>query len=99
TPSVALRHYVDPTEAAFERALDWRPAEKGGARSGAPSAQNAAQQGAAPNRGELQAITQALQEEVIPPNPATPSDIVHVRPRECMGIEPTESFVQTPRWF
>jgi integrase len=29
TPSVALRHYVDPTEAAFERAVNWRPAESG----------------------------------------------------------------------
>ena len=27
TPSVALRHYVDPTEAAFDRALEWRPSE------------------------------------------------------------------------
>ena len=32
TPSVALRHYVDPTEVAFDRALDWRP--KSGAKSG-----------------------------------------------------------------
>ena len=34
TPSVALRHYVDPTETAFDRALDWRPATRGGAANG-----------------------------------------------------------------
>ncbi len=33
TPSVALRHNVDPTEAAFDQALEWRPT--GGAKSGA----------------------------------------------------------------
>lgn len=34
TPSVALRHYVDPTEAAFDRAVNWRP-EQCGAKSSA----------------------------------------------------------------
>lgn len=43
TPSVALRHYVDPTETAFDRALSWQPAETGGAKSGAREAQKAAQ--------------------------------------------------------
>jgi hypothetical protein len=33
TPSVALRHYVDPTEAAFEQAQDWTP-KSGAAGSG-----------------------------------------------------------------
>jgi integrase len=47
TPSVALRPYVDPTEAAFEQARAWQPARAGGARSGAPAAQKAAQQAAA----------------------------------------------------
>ena len=50
TPSVALRHYVDPTEAAYERATTWVP--EGGAKSGAPGAQNAAQQVPAGNRTE-----------------------------------------------
>ncbi len=52
TPSVALRHYVDPTESAFERATTWVP--EGGAKSGAPSAQNAAQQVPAANGKESQ---------------------------------------------
>ena len=42
TPSVALRHYIDPTESAFEKATSWVP--EGGAKSGAPEAQNPAQQ-------------------------------------------------------
>jgi hypothetical protein len=29
TPSVALRHFVDPTEAAFESARTWTPRECG----------------------------------------------------------------------
>jgi integrase len=29
TPSVALRHYVDPTESAFDRARTWTPSEDG----------------------------------------------------------------------
>jgi integrase len=52
TPSVALRHYVDPTEAAFDRALEWRP--KSGAKSGALEAQKAAQQADADNGDESQ---------------------------------------------
>jgi hypothetical protein len=53
TPSVALRHYVDPTEAAFDRALEWRP-EKSGAKSGALGAQKAAQRANADNGDESQ---------------------------------------------
>ncbi|GIX02441.1 MAG: hypothetical protein KatS3mg112_1378 [Thermogutta sp.] len=65
TPSIALRHYVDPTDAAYEAALQWRPKTKvdsnriqpdttgvqtnSGTESGARVAQNAAQQ--APARG------------------------------------------------
>ncbi len=52
TPSVALRHYVDPTESAFERAATWVP--EGGAKSGAQPAQNAAQQVPAANSKESQ---------------------------------------------
>jgi integrase len=50
TPSVALRHYIDPTDAAFDQAARWVPA--GGAQSGAHGAQNPAQQPAAANRSE-----------------------------------------------
>jgi hypothetical protein len=50
TPSVALRHYVDPTEAAFEQALRWSPSGTGGAENGALRAQKAAQSGDASKR-------------------------------------------------
>jgi hypothetical protein len=30
---------------------------------------------------------------------AKPCRILQIKERECMGIEPTGSFVQTPRWF
>lgn len=52
TPSVALRHYVDPTETAFEKAAEWVP--ESGAKSGAQAAQNAAQQGHAGSGTESQ---------------------------------------------
>ncbi len=55
TPSIALRHYVDPTETAFDRAVQWTPPSGGGAESGAPTAQNAAQQVRAGNRTETKA--------------------------------------------
>lgn len=51
TPSVALRHYIDPTESAFEKATTWVP--DSGAKSGAPEAQNQAQQRPAGNRREV----------------------------------------------
>jgi len=51
TPSVALRHYIDPTESAFEKATTWVP--DSGAKSGAPEAQNQAQQRPAANRREV----------------------------------------------
>jgi integrase len=52
TPSVALRHYVDPTESAFDRAATWVPS--GGSKSGSPAAQKAAQQAAAANGRDSQ---------------------------------------------
>jgi hypothetical protein len=49
TPSVALRHYVDPTEVAFEKATTWVPG--GGSKSGA-AAQKVAQRVAVANGGD-----------------------------------------------
>ena len=56
TPSVALKHYVDPTEVAFDLAQAWTPAE-GGAKSGAPAAQKAAQHATAGRRTDSQDST------------------------------------------
>ncbi len=99
TPSVALRHYVDPTEEAFDRALDWRPAEKSGAKSGALGAQKEAQRADAENRGESHESPQHISCQAVPHNPAIPGDILNKSSRECMGIEPTASFFQTRHWF
>jgi hypothetical protein len=54
TPSVALRHYVDPTEAAFDRAANWIPATESGAKSGAREARNEAQVVDASSRSKSQ---------------------------------------------
>jgi hypothetical protein len=59
TPSVALRHYVDPTEAAFDRALEWMP--KSGAKSGALEAQKTAQRANAGNGDESQNPSEVLE--------------------------------------
>ena len=50
TPRIAMKHYLQVTDADFERAA--RTPTEGGAESGARSAQNAAQSGRAANRVE-----------------------------------------------
>ncbi len=97
TPSVALRHYVDPTEVAFDLALEWRP--KSGAKSSALEAQKAAQQTDAVNRSESQDMSQVFAECESTPLVTNSRTFLHSNIRECMGIEPTESFVQTPLRF
>jgi integrase len=97
TPSVALRHYVDPTEAAFDRALEWRPTR--GAKSGAPEAQKAAQQADASNGDESQNPSEVLEDCESTPFGACRNSLPNKDLRECMGIEPTESVVHTLHWF
>ena len=99
TPSVALRHYVDPTEAAFDRALEWRPAETCGAESGARRAQKPAQQTDAEIGGEKHEETQLLECKASPQDNALPRDTVQIGQRECMGIEPTGGVVHAAHWF
>ena len=50
TPRIAMKHYLQVTDADFERAA--KVSEQGGAESGAPSAQNAAQQARAAYSGD-----------------------------------------------
>jgi integrase len=86
TPSVALRHYVDPTEAAFDRAQEWVPErQSGGAKCGAPRAQNEAQRVTVESRGESQESAQLVACRAIPQDPANPRDIMDESKRECMG--------------
>ncbi|MDY3561966.1 site-specific integrase [Gemmata sp. JC673] len=91
TPSVALRHYVDPTEAAFDKAATWTP--ESGAKSGAQVAQNPAQQGRAGNRNKSQTGTASAEESS---TSAASCDSLQLAAsictndqRERMGIEPT----------
>ena len=97
TPSVALRHYVDPTDAAYAQAASWQPA--GGAESGALVARIQAQQAIVDNGNDSHLVMQDGAEEDFPRDDAVRCDVLHKCSRECMGIEPTGSFVQTPRWF
>src|SRR5262249_5865705 len=99
TPSVALRHYVDPTEAAFDRALDWRPAPTSGAKAGALGTQNAAQQPDAGNGSESQNSPEVSEDCDSTPFLACRSSFPHDNLRECMGIEPTDGFLQAAHWF
>jgi integrase len=76
TPSVALKHYVDPTEAAFESARTWTPPS--GAKSGAPEAQNPAQQTTAGSRGEQNLSPENADGEAGSASPCdTPRDNAH----------------------
>jgi integrase len=99
TPSVALRHYIDPTETAYDRALDWQPAEIGGAKSGAPAAQNPAQRADVEKSGESQELTQLVDSQATMQTSAIPGETRLIEWRECMGIEPTEDFLQVPLRF
>ncbi len=102
TPSVAMRHYIDATESAFEKGQKWTPPESG-AKSGALAAQKAAQQVHAGDGGESQGSGENAE---IPgasascydilPNPASNCQSIQ---RECIGIEPTGSVVHTPHRF
>lgn len=98
TPSVALRHYVDPTETAFDRAVNWTP-EKSGART----AQNEAQQVNAGSRTESHTNSENANAERVS---ASPCDLLPLLAecctnvqRECIGIEPTGGVVHTPHRF
>lgn len=102
TPSVALRHYVDPTEVAFDSARTWMPSTSG-AKSGAPGAQNPAQHAAAGGSTELQPSPGITDGEAIFASPCgslpVPSEYCTSVQRECMGIEPTGGVAHTARWF
>lgn len=87
TPSVALRHYVDPTEAAFDMALDWRP--QGGAKSGALGVRKQAQRIAAEKVCVSRASPQGLAQAPLAPQSALPRETKDNCKRERMGIEPT----------
>jgi len=94
TPSVALRHYVDPTEAAFDRALEWRPTD--GAQSGAREAQKAAQQGAASKGNEPQNLSEVLEDCESMPFSSCRGHLLHKNLREYQGIETATKTPENP---
>ncbi len=86
TPSVALRHYVDPTETAFERAATWVP--ESGAKCGAPEAQKQAQQVPAATRTSRTRGVQTPTEKWVTLLRAARCEILQICPVEARGIEP-----------
>ena len=86
TPSVALRHYVDPTDSAFAKAAQWVPSNPGGAESGAREAQNAAQQVLAGSGKEPQSSPQDDGGQRVMPLSAAPCESLQGGKREWMEI-------------
>ncbi len=106
TPSVALRHYVDPTETAFDKAVSWTPGKSGaesGAESGALGAQNAAQQVAATNSREshLRQEYAGIARDSAASCDSLPLSALYYTNDQmgCIGIEPTGGVVHTPTGF
>jgi integrase len=96
TPSVALRHYVDPTEAAFDRALEWRPTR--GAKSGALEAQKAAQQADAGNGDESQNRSEVFEDCESTPFAACRYSLSHKDLREWLGSRTQSSARRSVSW-
>lgn len=94
TPSVALRHYVDPTEAAFTTAQTWTP-PKSAAQRGTESGTVTGEQGLS----AVDSVPSETQETPCFQGATTADNHRQTYLRECMGIEPTASFVQTRHWF
>src|SRR5262245_24337099 len=68
TPSVALRHYIDPTETAYDEARGWTPAESG-AKNGAREAQFRAQQVPAEDGTDSQGLPENADGEALSASP------------------------------
>ncbi len=100
TPSVALRHYVDPTEDAFTKAQEWIPTStQGDANSDAKRRKSDVISDVDGSRIERTETTQPLDFQGVGLLDSSTVNLCHSAERECMGIEPTESFVQTLHWF
>ena len=97
TPAVAMRHYVDVTDEAFERAKRWRPSGTGediyspcGTKCGTVLAQNAAQQASAPVCKEERFLTQSLVDFQLTQSFFKPVELVQTCIAERTGFEPAE---------
>jgi hypothetical protein len=76
TQAVAMRHYVDVTDADFEKAVK------------AEAAQNPAQHAHAAYRGDSQSSKAELKNSRTLPQSASSRDTVHTSRLEAAGIEP-----------
>jgi len=81
TPSIALRHYVDPTDAAFQEATKWIPPE-------VQAAQNPAQQGAEMAGNIPKPPLTDRPQHVFLPSVATGCNLVQIPQIAEAGFEP-----------
>jgi integrase len=95
SPAIAMRHYVDVTDEAFERAKRWRPSGVGenifspcGQKCGQVEAKNAAKQASATESTEQKILTQSLVDFQVTPSFANLFGIAQNCPLEAAGIEP-----------
>ena len=103
TPSVALRHYVDPTEAAFDRAVNWLPGTESGAKTAHEGREKrrsrrtqliAGSRKRDPGNADVEAAYATTCD-----NLPVPTVYCTNEQRECIGIEPTASVVHTRHRF
>ena len=102
TPSIALQHYVDPTDVAFQRAKTWTPPEiepsehaPYSAKQSAVKAQNPAQQAEATESEEQKFLAQSLVDFQVTPSFAAPFQIVKNCPLAEAGLEPARGLLHT----
>ncbi len=85
TKAVAQEHYLQVTDEHFAAAIN------GGAESGAPRAQNRAQQAPAGNGGEMQSSPENKEPQGFMHSPAVRCDLLHKRSIAAIGFEPMTS--------
>ena len=102
TPAIALRHYVDVTDEAFERAKRWKPLSLGpgevcGPKCGPQVAQNAAQQELAPESTKEKNLTQILEKPQVMPSLAKGCLRTQYGLMEDRGFEPLTFWMPSRR--
>lgn len=90
---IAAKHYLQVTDEHFAKAIrNSSPGDQGGAESGSPVVQNAAQQPAAAFRKEPQGSTQITRRSGVMPIPASICDVVQSHQAEGRGLEPPTGY-------
>ncbi len=86
--AIAAKHYLQVTDADFDRAAEGYPCSGGGTESGTQAAQKAAQQPSAGNRTVSQESKKALENRAYLPASAIPCDAIHMYTVPPRGVEP-----------